>query len=51
MRAFTEALVNSLCHRDYANLKGNEIAIFKDRAEIYNPGQFLEGFEPEDFII
>ena len=50
LRAVTEAIVNSLCHRDYANPKGNEIAVFKDRVEIYNPGQFPEEFEPEDFI-
>ena len=50
LRAITEALVNSLCHRDYANRKGNEIAIFKDRVEIYNPGQFPEGYSPKDFI-
>ncbi|MEW5897338.1 MAG: RNA-binding domain-containing protein [Nanoarchaeota archaeon] len=50
LRAITEALVNSLCHRDYANRKGNEIAIFKDRVEIYNPGQFPEGYTPKDFI-
>ncbi len=50
LRAVTEALINSLCHRDYANPKGNEIAVFKDRIEIYNPGQFPEEFEPEDFI-
>jgi len=50
VRAITEAVVNSLCHRDYTNPKGNEIAIFKNRIEIYNPGQFPEGYEPEDFI-
>ncbi|MDD5528683.1 MAG: ATP-binding protein [bacterium] len=50
VRAITEAIVNSLCHRDYANPKGNEIAIFKDRIEIYNPGQFPEEATPEDFI-
>ncbi len=50
VRAITEALVNSLCHRDYTNPKGNEVAIFKDRIEIYNPGQFPEGYSPEDFI-
>ena len=50
LRAITEALVNSLCHRDYANRKGNEIAVFKDRVEIYNPGQFPEGYSPRDFI-
>lgn len=50
IRAITEAIINSLCHRDYSDLKGNEVAIFKDRVEIYNPGQFPEEYEPEDFI-
>lgn len=50
LRALTEAIVNSLCHRDFANPKGNEIAVFKDRIEIYNPGNFPEGLTPEDFI-
>ncbi|HAX99078.1 MAG TPA: transcriptional regulator [Candidatus Atribacteria bacterium] len=50
MKAVREALVNSFCHRDYAIPKGNEIAIFKDRVEIYNPGAFPEGYTPEDFI-
>ncbi len=50
VRAITEALVNSLCHRDYTSRKGNEVAIFKDRVEIYNPGQFPEGYTPKDFI-
>ena len=49
LRAITEALVNSLCHRDFNNPKGNEIAIFEDRIEIYNPGQFPEEYSPEDF--
>ena len=50
LRAIMEALINSLCHRDYANPKGNEIAIFKDRVEIYNPGQFPQEYSPIDFI-
>ncbi len=50
VRAVTEAIVNSLCHRDYNNPKGNEIAFFKDRIEIYNPGQFPEEYNPIDFI-
>jgi ATP-dependent DNA helicase RecG len=50
MDALREALVNSLCHRDLRILKGNEVAIFKDRVEIYNPGDFPEGYTPEDFI-
>ncbi len=50
VEAIREAVGNFLCHRDYANPKGNEAAIFKDRVEIYNPGQFPEEIEPEDFI-
>ncbi len=50
VEAIREAVGNSLCHRDYANPKGNEVAIFKDRIEIYNPGQFPDEIEPADFI-
>lgn len=50
LKALREALVNSLCHRDYTVPKGNEVAIFKNRIEIYNPGKFPEGYEPIDFI-
>lgn len=50
IRAISEAVGNSLCHRDYSNPKGNEVAIFKDRIEIYNPGLFPEEVEPEDFF-
>ena len=34
LRAITEALVNSLCHRDYWAPESNKVAIFKDRVEI-----------------
>ncbi|HEN20457.1 MAG TPA: transcriptional regulator, partial [Desulfobacteraceae bacterium] len=50
VEAIREAIGNSLCHREYTNPKGNEVAIFKDRIEIYNPGQFPDEIEPEDFI-
>ena len=50
VRAISEAIGNSLCHRDYSNPKGNEVAIFKDRIEIYNPGKFPEEVHPEDFF-
>jgi ATP-dependent DNA helicase RecG len=48
--AIREAIGNSLCHRDYANPKGNEVAIFKDRVDVYNPGTFPDELTPEDFI-
>ena len=50
LRAIEEAIVNSLCHKDYSVQKGNEVAFYKDRIEIFNPGQFPEGKNPEDYI-
>ncbi len=48
--AIREALINSFCHKDYGACQSNEVAIYKDRVEIYNPGAFPAGYEPEDFI-
>ena len=39
-----------MCHRDFNNPKGNEIAVFKNRIEIYNPGRFPDDHSPEEFI-
>ena len=40
--AIREALINSFCHKDYGACQSNEVAIYKDRVEIYNPGSFPE---------
>ena len=48
--AIREALLNSFCHKDYASGQSNEVTIYKDRVEIYNPGAFPEGYDPQDFI-
>ena len=48
--AVREALLNSFCHKDYSTGQSNEVAINKDRIEIYNPGHFPDGYEPKDFI-
>ena len=50
LRAITETLVNSFCHRDYQAPESNKIAIYKNKIEIWNPGGFPEGYTPEDFI-
>jgi ATP-dependent DNA helicase RecG len=50
MPAVREAIVNSFAHRNFNDPKSNEIAIFSDRIEIYNPGTFPEGLTPKDFI-
>jgi ATP-dependent DNA helicase RecG len=48
--AIREAITNSYCHRDYRSAQNNEVAIYSDRIEIYNPGRFPDGLTPEDFI-
>lgn len=50
MDAIREALINSFCHKDYRISQNNEVSIFKNRIEIYNPGIFPEGLTPADFI-
>ena len=41
---------NSFCHKEYGTGQNNEVSIYKDRVEIYNPGTFPAGYKPEDFI-
>ena len=48
--AIREALINSFCHRDYRSSQNNEITVYSNRVEIYNPGTFPEGLTPQDFI-
>jgi len=50
MDAVREALVNSYCHRLYSSSQNNEITIFSNRIEIYNPGTFPDGLTPQDFL-
>jgi len=48
--AIREALLNSFCHKNYRTPQNNEVTIFSDRIEIYNPGTFPIGITPDDFI-
>jgi len=50
IEAVREALINSFCHKDYRSSQNNEVAIYKNRIEIYNPGTFPEGLTPQNFI-
>ena len=50
IEAVREALLNSFCHKDYSVGESNEVAIYPDRIEIYNPGTFPNGLDPEDYI-
>jgi len=50
IEAVREAVTNSFCHRDYRSSQNNEVAIYSNRIEIYNPGRFPDGQTPENFI-
>lgn len=41
--AFREAVINAFCHRDYNKYDSVNIAVFKDRLEIRNPGRLYGG--------
>ncbi|MGB3479314.1 MAG: ATP-binding protein [bacterium] len=41
--AFREAIINAFCHRDYFAYDSVNIAIFKNRVEIRNPGLLFGG--------
>lgn len=50
IRAMRELLCNSFCHRAWNQPYDNDIAIYKDRIEISNPGFFTDEATPEDYI-
>jgi len=48
--AIREAIINAFCHRDYTIPQEVQIAIFKDRIEILNPGKLYGGLEIKDIV-
>ncbi len=48
--AFREAIINAFCHRDYNIPQEVQIAIFKDRVEILNPGKLYAGLKVKDIL-
>ena len=48
--AIREAIVNSFGHKLMESGESNEVVVFKNRIEIYNPGAFPEGLTPQTFI-
>ena len=41
--AVREAIVNAVCHRDYASAASVQVMLFKDRLEIWSPGPLPKG--------
>jgi ATP-dependent DNA helicase RecG len=48
MEALREAIINAFCHRDWRDPDYVQVAIFKDRVEIRNPGTLYGGLTIED---
>lgn len=45
--AVSEAIVNAVVHRDYTSNASVQVMVFRDRVEIWNPGQLPYGLSPE----
>ena len=48
MDALREAIINAFCHRDWRDPDYVQIAIFKNRVEVRNPGKLYGGLTIED---
>ena len=48
LEGLREAVVNAICHRDYASSANVQVRIFDDRLEVWNPGGLPEGMTVED---
>lgn len=46
VKAVHEALVNAIVHRDYTRNSSVQVMLFKDRLEVWNPGQLPYGLTP-----
>ncbi len=49
--AIREAITNSFGHRMFDSGQSNEMTIFKNRIEIYNPGAFPANKTPESYVM
>jgi ATP-dependent DNA helicase RecG len=48
MDALREAIINAFCHRDWRDPDYVQVAIFKNRVEVRNPGKLFGGLTIED---
>jgi ATP-dependent DNA helicase RecG len=48
LRAVEETLNNALAHRDYFSNAENQLSIYDDRIEVWNPGELPKPLTPED---
>ena len=48
--AVREAIINSFGHKLFEAGQANEVAVYRDRIEIYSPGEFPQNHSPESFV-
>ncbi|MFH1432578.1 MAG: ATP-binding protein [archaeon] len=48
--AFREVIINAFCHRDYSIPQEINVAVFKDKIEIRNPGELYAGLTIQDIL-
>jgi ATP-dependent DNA helicase RecG len=48
LEGLREAVVNAVCHRDYASSANVQVRIYDDRLEVLNPGDLPEGMTVDD---
>ena len=48
--AVREAIINSFGHKLFESGQANEVAVYRDRIEIYSPGEFPKNHSPESFV-
>ena len=50
IKAIREIVINSLVHCDYYGDSDFQITVDPNKIEIYNPGSFVDGYSPEEYI-
>ncbi|MCL2147759.1 MAG: putative DNA binding domain-containing protein [Methanomassiliicoccaceae archaeon] len=49
-KALREAVMNSICHRDYQGVEQTYIRVYPDRIEVSNPGRLPEGWDENNIF-
>ena len=50
LEAIREAMVNAICHRDYASPINIQVRLYDDRLEVWNPGGLPAPLTPADLL-
>ena len=51
IKAVTECIVNSVCHRDYTSNGSVQVMLFPNRLEVWSPGRLPNGITTEQLLL